>query len=93
MNKVSKSSVRPATSMNLLSHREIAGLMASNEEVFQLFRNCALAVLNTGDEQDDTSDHDCYTPPHGSTPDSSTCRTAHIQTGKQAPCSPAREFQ
>ena len=53
MNKVSKSSVRPTTSMNLLSHREIAGLMASNEEVFQLFRNCALAVLNTGDEQDD----------------------------------------
>jgi len=42
--------------MNLLSHREIAGLMASNEEVFQLFRNCALAVLNTGDEQDDTAE-------------------------------------
>jgi len=56
VNKVSKSSVRPATSMNLLSHREIAGLMASNEEVFQLFRNCALAVLNTGDEQDDTAE-------------------------------------
>lgn len=56
MDTVSTATVRPATSLNLLSHSEIAGVMASNENVYQLFRNCALAVLNTGNEQDDAAE-------------------------------------
>ncbi len=55
MDRVRKTTVRPTKSLDLLSHREIAGLMASDEEVFQLFRQCALAVLNTGSEQDDAA--------------------------------------
>lgn len=55
MQKVPKSSVRPAnSSLNLLSHREVDGLVAtSNKSVYELFRQCALAVLNTGSDQDD----------------------------------------
>lgn len=53
--RVSKTSIRPIKSLDLLSHREIAGLMASDMEVFQLFRECALAVLNTDSKQDDAS--------------------------------------
>ena len=41
--------------MNLLSYREIQGLMASKEEVRVLFRECALAILNTGNEIDDVN--------------------------------------
>ena len=37
--------------MNLLSHREIEGVLSSDEEVFRLFRQCALAVLATGNAQ------------------------------------------
>ena len=33
----------------------VAGLLATNEEVFQVFRQCALAVLNTGNDQDDAA--------------------------------------
>jgi len=51
--KVIKTSIRPVKSLDLLSHREIAGLMASDLSVFQLFRECALAVLNTDSKQDD----------------------------------------
>ena len=41
--------------MNLLSYREVQGLMASKEEVRNLFRECALAILNTGNEKDDVN--------------------------------------
>ena len=51
--KIKYARVRPARNLNLLSHREIAGVMASNEEVFQRFRECALAVLSTGEDRDD----------------------------------------
>ena len=53
MDKVRECSVRPSTSLNLLSHQEIRMAMETTEEVFQTFRNCALAVLNTGNETDD----------------------------------------
>lgn len=55
MHKTSIKTVRPINSLNLLSHREIKGLLASNESVFKLFRECALAVLSTGDDRDDAS--------------------------------------
>ena len=55
MEKVRKASIRPSRSLDLLSHREVAGLMASNQAVFQLFRQCALAVLNAGNDHDDAA--------------------------------------
>jgi predicted Rossmann-fold nucleotide-binding protein len=47
--------------LNLLSHKEIEGLLASDEVVFKLFRECALAVLVTGSETADADDlfEDC----------------------------------
>ncbi len=51
--KQSKSNLRPISTLNLLSNREIQGLMSSKEEVRTLFRECALAILNTGNDQDD----------------------------------------
>lgn len=54
-NRISNTSIRPVKSLDLLSHREIAGLMAADMEVFQLFRECALAVLNTDSKQDDAA--------------------------------------
>ena len=51
--KQSKSNLRSISSLNLLSNREIQGLMSSKDEVRALFRECALAILNTGNDQDD----------------------------------------
>ncbi|MCV6615797.1 MAG: pyrimidine/purine nucleosidase domain-containing protein, partial [Cellvibrionaceae bacterium] len=45
--------VRPTRSMNLLSHREMESLMDSHPQTQRLFRECALAVLNAGSEEDD----------------------------------------
>lgn len=56
MDKIRECFVRPSASLNLLSHQEILLAMGTAEDVFQTFRNCALAVLNTGNETDDPSD-------------------------------------
>ena len=48
-------SVRPVQTLDLLSQREMASLASSTDEVHQLFRRCALAVLNSGAESDDTT--------------------------------------
>ena len=53
MNKVKECVVRPTGNLKLLSQQEILTAMRSNEEVFQTFRDCALAVLNTGNDTDD----------------------------------------
>ena len=45
--------VRPNSSLNLLSHREIDGLTNPENTIHLLFKQCALAVLNTGSEVDD----------------------------------------
>jgi len=37
----------------MLSQREMASLAAADQQVHQLFRRCALAVLNTGGDTDD----------------------------------------
>ena len=55
MKKVSRAVIRPTRSLNLLSHSEVDGVMASNNDVFQQFRACALAVLNTGTDSDDVA--------------------------------------
>lgn len=54
-NKISHASIRPKSSLNLLSLHEIEGLISSKEEVFQVFRNCVLAILNTDSQQDDAA--------------------------------------
>jgi predicted Rossmann-fold nucleotide-binding protein len=51
--KVPYASIRPSQSLDLLSQREMESLANAGEEVHQLFRLCALAVLNTGGEVDD----------------------------------------
>lgn len=47
------SSIRPKQHLSLLSHREVEGLMATSEEFYKLFRQCVLAVLNSGVVTDD----------------------------------------
>ncbi len=53
MKKVPHAFIRPTSSLNFLSHREIEGVMNSENYTYDLFRECALAVLNTGSEEDD----------------------------------------
>jgi len=45
--------IRPTRGLSLLSHREVAGVMNTNDEIFSAFRQCALAVLNTDSHEDD----------------------------------------
>lgn len=56
METIKECLVRPSTSLNLLSQQEILAAMRTNDEVFQTFRNCALAVLNTGNERDNVTE-------------------------------------
>lgn len=56
METISRSNLRPIRSLSLLSARELQGLMSSQDEVSSLFRECALAVLNTGNNQDDVTE-------------------------------------
>lgn len=57
----SRENLRPFRTLNLLSYREIQQLMSANDQVRNLFRLCALAVLNSGNEHDDvTSLVDAY---------------------------------
>lgn len=53
MGKIKECFVRPSASLDLLSHKEILAVSHSNDEVFKIFRDCALAVLNTGNDTDD----------------------------------------
>ncbi|MCR8922582.1 nucleotide 5'-monophosphate nucleosidase PpnN [Dasania sp. GY-MA-18] len=55
MEKVKRVFIRPNSSLNLLSHREIDGLTNPDNQIHALFKQCALAVLNTGVEEDDAS--------------------------------------
>lgn len=55
MKKIPFSYIRPNRSLNLLSHREIEGVMNAEYATYALFRQCALAVLNTDSEEDDAS--------------------------------------
>ena len=53
MNKIAHVVVNPIKSLNLLSQQDIEGLTNSKGELFAVFRNCALAILNTGSDIDD----------------------------------------
>lgn len=48
-----QANLRPLNNLNLLSRREIAGILDTRSDVFESFRQCALAVLNTGNDADD----------------------------------------
>jgi len=54
--KIKECIVRPSTSLNLLSQQEIQAAINSNDDVFRIFRDCALAVLNTGNDRDDVAE-------------------------------------
>lgn len=53
MTKVPHVTVSPLNSLNLLSEAEIEGLTSSDTALFQLYRHCALAILNTDNDKDD----------------------------------------
>jgi predicted Rossmann-fold nucleotide-binding protein len=53
MNKVAHTCIRPTKGLNLLSQDEISKLSTPSDELYQLFRECALAVLNTDSNEDD----------------------------------------
>lgn len=53
---IDQADVRPLNSLELLSHREISLLLKTDEDVFQQFRQCALAVLNTDSQIDDAAE-------------------------------------
>jgi hypothetical protein len=53
MNKIAHTTIRPIRSLNLLSQEEIFKLSNPRADLHRLFRDCALAVLNTDSEEDD----------------------------------------
>ena len=55
MEKIAHAIVNPIKSLNLLSRADIEGLTSSGGDLFALFRHCALAILNTDSDKDDTA--------------------------------------
>jgi hypothetical protein len=53
MNKIARTIIKPVKSLNLLSQDEIQKLSNPRAELHRLFRQCALAVLNTDSHEDD----------------------------------------
>lgn len=51
--KISRAYVRPTSNLGLLSQREAASLVAVDADLHKLFRRCALAILNSGNDTDD----------------------------------------
>ena len=51
--KVARASVRPRQSLDLLSQREMASVANADASINELFRRCALAILNTDGYVDD----------------------------------------
>ncbi|MEL7043742.1 MAG: nucleotide 5'-monophosphate nucleosidase PpnN [Pseudomonadota bacterium] len=59
--KISRASVRPLQSLDLLSEREMASLANADASINELFRRCALAILNTDGYVDDAREvYDAY---------------------------------
>ncbi|SFK14166.1 nucleotide 5'-monophosphate nucleosidase PpnN [Methylophaga sulfidovorans] len=56
MKKIPYTTVRPIRSLNLLSQEEIVKLSSPSAELHQLFRECALAILNTDSHEDDAEE-------------------------------------
>jgi len=53
--KIPLAYVRPTRSLDLLSHREIDGVLNAESKTYELFRRCALATLNTDSNEDDVT--------------------------------------
>jgi len=53
ISKIPLSYVRPTRGLDLLSHREVSGVMNAEGHTYELFRQCALAILNTDSNEDD----------------------------------------
>jgi predicted Rossmann-fold nucleotide-binding protein len=56
MEKIAHAIVNPIKSLNLLSRVDIEGLTSSGGDLFAMFRHCALAILNTDSDKDDTAE-------------------------------------
>ena len=56
MKKVAHAYIRPTHTLNLLSQEEIYKLSNPSDAQYKLFRECALAVLNTDNLQDDAEE-------------------------------------
>ena len=50
---IARAFIRPTENLGLLSRREAASLVNVDESIHQLFRRCALAILNLGNTTDD----------------------------------------
>ncbi|MFV0477830.1 MAG: nucleotide 5'-monophosphate nucleosidase PpnN [Parahaliea sp.] len=48
--------INPIKSLNLLSQMEVEGLTANQGALYELFRSCALAILNTDSNKDDAAE-------------------------------------
>ena len=55
MKKIKHCIIRPQNPLKLLSQQEVSGLANSNKDTMRLFRNCALAILNTDSQEDDAA--------------------------------------
>jgi len=55
MKKINHCILHPQNPLKLLSQQEVSGLAASNKDTMSLFRNCALAILNTDSQDDDAA--------------------------------------
>ncbi|MBR9912192.1 MAG: LOG family protein [Gammaproteobacteria bacterium] len=55
MEKIPHAIIHPFKSLNLLSREEIERLTSTRPDLFELFRNCALAILNTDSNEDDAT--------------------------------------
>lgn len=55
MNKIDRVTVYPKNTLNLLSREEIAALTGSHRSLHRVFRDCALAILNTDTREDDAA--------------------------------------
>lgn len=50
---IAHASIRPLQTLDLLTEREMASLATADAAIYDLFRRCALAILNTDGEIDD----------------------------------------
>jgi predicted Rossmann-fold nucleotide-binding protein len=55
MQKIPQATIQPLRSLNLLSRQEIDALTKPGEDIYRLFRDCALAILNTDSNKDDAA--------------------------------------
>lgn len=56
MHKIPHTSLHPLRSLNLLSQEEISALTTTRPDLHQLFRDCALAILNTDSNKDNAEE-------------------------------------